>query len=425
MSAEPSPPPPPNFALGAARARATSQPRSAARQQRISEAAIAVIARYGIAGLTHRRVADAAGVSLAATTYHYQSRLGIIADAAARLLDAYVADFRRVLERHRNEPGISFRELIVRVVANAAGRHNAGALAWCEIILDAARNADTRDIASAWFEELHAIWLEIAVAFGVPDAPQAARSAIDMVVGLIFAVIPLGLDDRAVRRGLLGEEDFTRLWAPELAAVAPAAAPKGGRKAEETRERILVAAIDLLVDAGVGAVSYRAIGLRTGLTAPAATYHFPSIDSLLDAAQGRLFDAAKDRYRIVMANADYGAMDVGQLADLTTTIFQREATEFGPVSMASYPVWLGAARHPRLRPAIWAAIEDQNRAWRRLIERIAPAPRPLDPLIVQSLFRGKQIRIVATGARLADLAEVRGNFLDNLRRIGRGESGIL
>jgi len=420
MPAEPPSFLPTTFPLGAGRARVARQHRSAERQQRIGEAAIAVIARHGIAGLTHRRVASEAGVSLAATTYHYRSRLGIIGDAAARLLGAYTEGFRRAIERHRDNPGISFREFVVRVVANAAGRHNEGALAWCEIILDAARNQETRGIATAWFEELFTIWLEVATVFKMPDAPQAARSALDAVVGLIFTVVPLGLTDEQVVRGLQGDENFEQAWAPADADAAPARPSRGGRKADDTRERILAAAIDLLVEEGVGAVSYRAIGLRTGLTAPAAIYHFPSIDILLDAAQTRLFAAAKDRYRIVMAHADYGAMDVDQLTDLTATIFQREVTEYGPLSLASYPVWLDAARHPRLRPAIWAEIGDQNRAWRRLLDRIAPNPRRLDPLIIQGLFRGKFVRVLATGTRLPDLADARGNFLRNLTAIHHG-----
>ena len=70
--------------------REAKQDRSIIRQRRITEGAIAAISKHGIAGLTHRSVAQEAHVSLAATTYYYQTKTDIIADASRALLTRYL-----------------------------------------------------------------------------------------------------------------------------------------------------------------------------------------------------------------------------------------------------------------------------------------------------------------------------------------------
>lgn len=403
-------------------ARAPKQERSAQRQQRIADAAIAAIAKSGIAGVTHRQVAREAGVSLAATTYYYQTKSDIIADAANQLLTAYVNAFRRFLERQPDKPGLTFRDFAMKLIINAAGKHRTGTLAWCEIILDAARHPETRTLARAWFARLGDVWLEIATAFGVPSERDAVRSAVDIVIGLLFVVVPLGLSEHQVAAVLDGGADPAEAWRPTGEAAAEEARPiRTGRKAEETRERILAAAIGILSAEGSAALTYRAVAARAGLTPAAPTYHFPSIDLLLEAAQARLFEAAKDRYREIMAGVDYGGLDVERLTDLTTAVFLREATEFGALNLASMPIWLESGRDPHLRSTIWNAVDDQNRAWSRLLAELAPGRRPLDALLLHRLFLGKLTRILATGAATTDLASVRSEFAYDLRAICAGQ----
>lgn len=405
-----------------ARARPIKQDRSAQRQQRIADAAVAVIAQAGIAGVTHRRVAREAGVSLAATTYYYRAKSDIVADASNRLLAGYVDAFRRFLERRPEKPDLTFRDFAMKLVTNAAGRHRTGSLAWCEIMLDAPRHLETRALARVWFAALGEVWLEIATAFGVPDAEQVVRSAIDIVVGLLFAVLPLGLSEAQAGAVLGGGADPDDAWQPAAEAAAEdALLGRTGRKAEETRERILVAAIDILSAEGAAALTYRTVAARAGLTPAAPTYHFPSADLLLAAAQARLFDASKARYRELMAGVDYNRLDVDRLIDLTTAVFLREATEFGALSLAGAPIWLEAARAPHLRPTIWHALNDQERAWSRLLANLAPGLRPLHALLLQRLFFGKLVRILATGAATADLASVRSEFAYDLRAICQGQ----
>ena len=177
------------------RIRAAKQERSTHRQQRIADAAVSVIARHGIAGVTHRLVARQANVSLAATTYYYQTKQDIIADASRQLLTGYVDAFRRFAERHRDQPEVSFRDFAMRLVTNAAGKHRAGTLAWCEIILDCAQHPEMRELARNWFANLAETWRDIARTLRVADPRDLLPSAIDIVIGLLFVVVPLGITE--------------------------------------------------------------------------------------------------------------------------------------------------------------------------------------------------------------------------------------
>ena len=404
--------------------RVPKQERSAQRRKLIADAAIAVIAQHGIASVTHRRVAETAGVSLAATTYYYKTKAEIIAVASAQLLAGYVDAFRRFTERHRADSETSFRDFVIQILANATGKHRTGTLAWCEIILDGARHPDTRSLTRAWFARLGEVWGDIARFLGAREPDETARSAIDAVIGLLFIVVPLGLKESQITAVFRNGVDPHKSWrppgsnAPGAKAVAESASKV--RKSQVTREKILAATIALLQEEGASAVTYRAIAERAGMAATAPIYYFPSIDALLQAAQVRLFENSKDRYRLVMSGVDAGSIDVARLADLTATVFMREATEFGAVSLADFPVRLEAARQKSIRPTVWNVIDTQNQAWGRLLQPLSRSPRALDALLMQALFVGKLVRLLAIGATPRDLRDIRAEFFGDLQALARG-----
>jgi DNA-binding transcriptional regulator YbjK len=397
------------------RGRSASQDRSQETKQKIVRAAIEVIAEFGLARLTHRLVAERAGVGLASTTYYYEAKDDIIADVSNMLLGNYVLSFERVADQIKSgmRPASSFRDLVVRLLVNAAGKKRAETAAWMELLLDAARHPENQQFGRQWAERLEGLWADIARLHNMPEPRQTTRSAIDLVIGLQLAILALGLDEQQVHAVLSGNDDPLQLWRQaETVSERPDAKPQGGTtsKARTTRNRIIEATMGIVVDEGVGAVSYRLVSQRAGLTAAAPAYYFSTPAELLRAAQGRLFENSKDRYRSAMSGVDQGALDPDLLVDLTAAVFLREATEYGDQGLASYGIWLEAARQPELRPKIWSAIEDQGKAWNRVFASLAAAPRPLDALVAQFLFIGKLVRITCLGAVTPDLAQVRREF---------------
>jgi DNA-binding transcriptional regulator YbjK len=398
-----------------------SRPRAIARRKEsradgtaglLAEAVIVVVAEVGVSRLTHRRVAAAAGVSLSATTYHYKTKADMLATAAQRLLDGYIRDFKSIARDCRQglRPSLTLAELCFRIVRNAADRNSVASLAWCEIMLDAARSPEGHEIAQRWFADLQGAWEDVAHAFEEDATALELLCMIDLVVGLLFVSRGLQLDENAIA----AVENGASPEATWRLAMAPAAGEPGGekprsRKSAETRERLLRAAIGLLIEGGTGAVTYAAVAERTGDAMTAPAYHFSSISGLLKAAETRMFRDSKDRAREVFASGQSDCHSAEELADVTAAIFIREATQFRPQSIAHYSIWLEAARNPQLRPDVSTAVGDQLRAWMRRLAPISGGGEH-NALACQALFVGALVRVVSTGARTEALARIRAQF---------------
>jgi DNA-binding transcriptional regulator YbjK len=89
--------------------------RGAASRQAIVEAAGRVVVAGGLAGVTHRAVAEEAGVSLARTTYHFPT------------VDALL----RAVQRHLTE---EFDGRLLTFIAAAQGRHASTVDACCDFL---------------------------------------------------------------------------------------------------------------------------------------------------------------------------------------------------------------------------------------------------------------------------------------------------
>jgi AcrR family transcriptional regulator len=387
-------------------------------------AAIEIIADHGVAGLTHRRVAERAGVPLAATTYYYKSKFDILAEVSNASMQRYSANFARAAARYRSRDDDvrTFQHFSLKLLQNVAGAHRSGTIAWAETSLDAVRRSESLVLSRAWMNHVKAVWGDIAQALGAAHPQEAARSAIDVTIGLIFVTLALGLRERDLQTVLAGGIDPVTAWGADLARdpVAAPQPPHGRQKARNTRNRILDATIDMLVADGPGAINFRQIALRTGLTPAALGYHFASVEELLRVAQTRLFEESKQRYKSAMAGEHHRPTNLDQLVDMTSVVLQREATEMGRRNLAMFSIWLEAARRPELRPMVWNMIADQCMAWSRTLAPFSAAAAPLDGLLAEAMFAGKLIRILSTGGETSDLVTVRREFSSDLAALTKG-----
>ncbi len=76
-----------------------SRPKGEQTRQKILDATLGVIARYGVAGTTHRAIAKEAGVQLSLTTYYFKDLNELIALA-----------FRRFMERGHADMGVEWQK---------------------------------------------------------------------------------------------------------------------------------------------------------------------------------------------------------------------------------------------------------------------------------------------------------------------------
>jgi DNA-binding transcriptional regulator YbjK len=412
-----------DLATRTVRGRRAKQQRSERTRTAIIEAVIAALADVGVAGLTHRLVAQRSGASLAATTYYFESKQDMIAEAANVLLQANVAELSRVADGVRGGGAAGFRRFVSQFAADGMGEQRTRTLAWCEIMLDGARRPDAHPLTRAWYERLFQVWVQLARAFEAPFPALVARSGLDVTVGALFHGLGLGLGPETLRATLAGKVTAADLFPLAHPAATQPAGPALTARAAATRERILEAAIRLLASRGAGAVNYRSVALEAGLTAGAPAYYFSSAEALLAEAQLLLFQRSKARLRKVMSNAFEG-LDTPTMVELTAVIFQSEATEFGPLNLATYAIWLQSAREAELRPLVQEALADLYRAWSRILLTLGAANSGPEPLLIQYLFVGGLIRAMAGGVTPNDLVKIRYRLKDDLTALVEGRHWI-
>jgi DNA-binding transcriptional regulator YbjK len=167
------------------------------RREQILEAALRIIGRAGRQAVTHRAVAEEAGVALGSTTYYFDSRDDLLGQALEYVAASEVERYGKRGEELRavKSPRELADKLIDELVAAAEDR--IAYIAEYEIWLEAGRRPELREAAQNWCD---AEQRSVAVAMeslGSSD-PQADAS-------LVVAAID-GLGERVLAR----EEDPAR-----------------------------------------------------------------------------------------------------------------------------------------------------------------------------------------------------------------------
>jgi DNA-binding transcriptional regulator YbjK len=122
------------------------------RRDVILEAALRVIARSGADAATHRAVAAEAGVALASTTYHFESKRALVREALELVIERSTA----AVERHAAGPGPvdgeQLVERLVQLVAALSSDQRAPLAAQYELMLEAGRRPHLQPLAERWNE---------------------------------------------------------------------------------------------------------------------------------------------------------------------------------------------------------------------------------------------------------------------------------
>ncbi|WP_295839381.1 TetR family transcriptional regulator [uncultured Microbacterium sp.] len=162
----------------------TSRPmraRGRARRELLLDATIAIIAEGGIAAVTHRSVAAAAGVPHSSTTYFFDSLDDMIGEAVAHAMAAELErleQFRSVLVAGANSPGAAIDEF-VEIVRSQSQDHT---VAQFEIYLFASRHPALRVHVEKILDETRALAAAVLQTNGVTD-PHAAAAVVALIDG--------------------------------------------------------------------------------------------------------------------------------------------------------------------------------------------------------------------------------------------------
>ena len=129
---------------------ATAETATKGRREQILDATLRVIGRDGREAVTHRAVAEEAGVPLGSTTYYFDSRDDLLGQALEHVSALEVERYARLREDLRSVK--SGRELADRLISElvAAAEDRVAYIAEYELWLEAGRRPDLREAATAW-----------------------------------------------------------------------------------------------------------------------------------------------------------------------------------------------------------------------------------------------------------------------------------
>ncbi|MEU6365908.1 TetR family transcriptional regulator [Streptomyces sp. NPDC046931] len=165
------------------------------RRQRIVDAAIRVVGKKGLAGLSHRSVAAEADVPLGSTTYHFAT-LDELTVAALRQANEGFAEVLAASGLLEDTHGDLAGDL-ARVLGEWLGGDRTGVELEYELYLAALRRPVLRPVAAAWTEET-------AERLARRTDPVTARALLALMEGICLQVLLTGApyDERYAREVL-------------------------------------------------------------------------------------------------------------------------------------------------------------------------------------------------------------------------------
>ncbi len=132
-----------------------SRPRGAARRDALLDAVLRVVAQAGVDAVTHRRVADTAGLPLASTTYWFQSKEHLLTAALERAAERDIERLRALLaeaeatDATADPLGLTVRA-ILDPIEDSAQASRGWLLATYALVLEAARRPVLREVTMRW-----------------------------------------------------------------------------------------------------------------------------------------------------------------------------------------------------------------------------------------------------------------------------------
>ena len=190
----------PHFAAmaGTAGAGRRRQQRGEERHQALVDATLQIIEDEGLEGVTHRRVADAAGVPLAATTYYFSSKEDLMQAA----MEAHIAREAEALQRIADDVtatgSMSVQqgvEALIEWQVTMLRDHRSAQFAEYELYLRVARTAPRPDDLPVWPQAFRNVAVQALGALGARDPERAGPTLVALVHGLVLHSLVSGDPD--------------------------------------------------------------------------------------------------------------------------------------------------------------------------------------------------------------------------------------
>lgn len=130
-----------------------ARPRGTARREALLDAVLRVVADVGVDAVTHRRVAEVAGLPLASTTYWFDSKEHLLTAALERAADRDIARLRAFLGETLGQAPDPVGLAVAAILGPNEGS-GPGSRGWLlatyALMLEAARMPALRDVTMRW-----------------------------------------------------------------------------------------------------------------------------------------------------------------------------------------------------------------------------------------------------------------------------------
>jgi len=182
-------------------------PRGRHRRDLILDATVEVLLERGFAAVSHRSVAERAGLPLAATTYYFTSLDDLMAEALTRLAEAWLAQARAVMAElpdRLDVAGLLGALIRMNDPTVGAGEPLFSRLTLYERYLEAARHPRLRRLVVHYDEQIESLLRTVLERSGFAGSIENARLVLAVIDGATLRALAEGLPDSFVR-GVLGQ----------------------------------------------------------------------------------------------------------------------------------------------------------------------------------------------------------------------------
>jgi DNA-binding transcriptional regulator YbjK len=132
-----------------------ARPRGAARREALLDAVLEVVAQIGVDAVTHRRVAEVAGLPLASTTYWFDSKEHLLTAALEHAAERDIERLRAFIDDTPSPSAVPLATVVSAILGpteESTQSCRAWLLATYALMLEAARRPALREITTRWTE---------------------------------------------------------------------------------------------------------------------------------------------------------------------------------------------------------------------------------------------------------------------------------
>jgi TetR/AcrR family transcriptional regulator, regulator of biofilm formation and stress response len=177
--------------VGVTTSNENKRPRGAARREALLEAVLAIVAEVGAEAVTHRRVAERAGLPLASTTYWFDSKEDLLTAALQLAAERDVARLRELAVTLRErDPLQAVLDAVLDPVDEPSSR--ASLMAAYALLLEAARRPALQELARRWTDAYLETIGELLTRAGSPRPREDARLILSAADGLLLEQLATG-----------------------------------------------------------------------------------------------------------------------------------------------------------------------------------------------------------------------------------------